>query len=88
MQEFSKSRFRSAAWGWILIGGVVVWWELTCDPGNLLSEGVDRALESHPVATRAAIVVTAAHLANCMDGPVLRFVDPFKWVGWLSRRAS
>lgn len=52
--------------GWLTIAGLVAVYELTCPDNELLSEGVDRALESHKALTIAAIGYTAAHLANLL----------------------
>jgi len=50
--------------GWIAVGIVVGAHELLCEAGETLSEGADKALESHPVATSLAIGYTALHLLN------------------------
>jgi len=50
--------------GWIAVGAVVAAHEVLCEAGETLSEGVDKALESHPVATSLAIGYTALHLLN------------------------
>lgn len=63
---------------WIALGIGIVAWELSCREGELLSEGVDRALEAHPLLTRAAIGITAVHLANGFDAAGLSRYDPFK----------
>jgi hypothetical protein len=49
---------------WLVVGAVVSGIELAAPRGELLSHGVDRALESHPVLTRAAILYLGAHLLN------------------------
>ncbi|MFE2994098.1 hypothetical protein ACFXG4_03655 [Nocardia sp. NPDC059246] len=58
---------------WLAVGAAVVGAELIAPPGELLSEGVDRAIQRRPVMTRTAIAVTALHLANLLP----RQVDPF-----------
>lgn len=58
---------------WALIGAVVLAHEIISPPGELLSEGADRALSRHPILTRAAIGLTALHLANVLPEPI----DPF-----------
>lgn len=52
------------AWAWI--GALVTAYELSCPDGELLSEGVDRAIEKHPLAVPLAIGYTAAHLCNLL----------------------
>lgn len=51
---------------WALIGAMVVAHEIISPPGELLSEGCDTALETHPYLTRIIIGVTALHLANAL----------------------
>lgn len=63
----------SATRAWALIGVGVLAYEIACPEGELLSEGVDRALERHPKATVAAIGITALHLANLIP----ERLDPF-----------
>lgn len=60
--------------GWIAMGLGILAYELACPQGELLSEGVDKALNAHPLITRAAIGVTALHLANLIPDTI----DPFK----------
>lgn len=48
---------------------------------QLISHGFDRLLIKHPILGRVIIGVTALHLANALDGPHLKWVDPYKWVG-------
>lgn len=78
-----NGRFRTAGFMWGLILGQVVLWELSCCEGQLLSQGVDRAIVKHPVATRLAIAVTALHLANVLDHPRLTVFDPYAAVARL-----
>lgn len=58
---------------WLAIALGVTVYEAAAPKGELLSEGVDRALEAHPFLTHAAIGVTALHLLNILP-PKL---DPF-----------
>jgi len=50
--------------GWLAVGAIVAAHDILCVSGETLSEGVDKALESHPVATSLAIGYTALHLLN------------------------
>lgn len=59
------------AWAGLAAG--VVAYEIACPNGELMSEGVDRALEKHPVLTMLAIGATALHLANLLPEQI----DPF-----------
>lgn len=67
---------------WLAIGLVVAAHEVLCPPGELLSEGCDRALQAHPHLVRAAIGITALHLANLLPeqldpfSKILKFIKP------------
>lgn len=63
----------SASKGWAILGAGVLAYEILCPEGELLSEGVDRALERHPTLTRLAIGATALHLLNMLPEQY----DPF-----------
>ena len=65
-----------AAKAWLWLAGGVVAYEVAAQPGQLLSEQVDRWLVTHPILTRAVIVVVAAHLANLIPPRC----DPLHWV--------
>lgn len=58
---------------WLTLAGTVTLLEVIAPDGQLLSEGVDRGLERHPVLVRAAILITAAHLLNWLP----ERLDPF-----------
>lgn len=58
---------------WLGIGAIVLAHDVFCPEGQTLSEGVDRAIEKHPVLTLGAIAVTGAHLANILP----EAIDPF-----------
>lgn len=62
-----------AKYAWVAIGASVLAYDLLCPEGQTLSEGVDKALEKHPVATTLAIGVTALHLLNRLPAKL----DPF-----------
>lgn len=58
-------RSRIRAWHlWLVVIGVVVVADVIAPPGQQLSEGVDKALESRPFLTRVAIELVARHLTN------------------------
>lgn len=61
---------------WTVIGLAVAYHELSAPNGELLSEGVDRALEDHPVLTYSLITITAAHLLNQLPPKA----DPYAWI--------
>lgn len=48
-----------------LIGGVALY-DIKCPRGETISEGVDRLLEKHKLATLGVIAVTALHLGNVL----------------------
>lgn len=62
------------AWG--VLAASIITYDVLCPNGQTLSEGVDRALESHKVLTLAAIGVTALHLANLLPDSI----DPFSHI--------
>lgn len=68
--------------GWGIVLGTALAYELSAPHDELLSHGVDRALESHPIATRIAIGVTALHLLNLLDDRV----DPYVQIPRLAKR--
>lgn len=51
---------------WMGILGSVAVYEALAPKGELLSESVDRAIEAHPIATRAVIGYTCLHLTNLL----------------------
>ena len=59
---------------WLGLASGVILYDLLAPKGQMLSEGADNALEIHPWATRAAIGITALHLANVIP----ESIDPFK----------
>lgn len=76
-----RHRSKVKAWHlWLIVGAVVVAAELVAPEGELLSEGVDRALERHPWLVRLAIEVTARHLLNELPP----HLDPFTHIPRLS----
>lgn len=77
VQGFARYYVRpelTARRAWAAVGLGVIAYDLACPQGEQLSEGVDRALDTHRLVTLGAIGVTAAHLANVIPP---RF-DPFK----------
>jgi hypothetical protein len=52
------------AWG-VLAAGVLAY-ELACNEGELLSEGVDDWMATKPILTRAVIAALALHLGNAV----------------------
>lgn len=52
------------AWGALALG--ILAYEMAAPQGELLSEGTDRALGSHPYLTRLGIGLVACHLANAL----------------------
>ncbi|WNM68977.1 hypothetical protein SEA_TRIBLETROUBLE_36 [Mycobacterium Phage TribleTrouble] len=51
---------------WLALGAGVVAYEITCPPGELLSEGVDRYLTRRKWTTHAVVVGLALHLLNLL----------------------
>lgn len=68
--------------GWLAVGAVVGLHELLCDTNQTLSEGVDTALEKHPVAVTLAVGTVALHLLNVLPPKI----DPIHQASeWLKR---
>lgn len=63
-EEFNNLPAGNKAWLGIL--GSVAVYEALAPKGELLSESVDRAIEAHPIATRAVIGYTCLHLTNLL----------------------
>jgi len=51
---------------WLFLSGGVVAYEVLALDGELMSEAVDRYLETRPWLTRAVILTVAAHLLNLL----------------------
>jgi len=62
---------------WAVLAALVLYHEIACDEGELLSEAVDRGLDRHPWIIRVFAIVTVAHLLNWLP----RNIDPYAWVG-------
>lgn len=58
----SVRRMRPADWAWSALAAAVLGYELAAKPGELLSEGVDRYRQHHPIITASIIVYLALHL--------------------------
>lgn len=67
------ARYLTAGNGWKVILGCVLAYEALCVEEELLSRGMDRLLEKHPVWPRIAVLVVAFHLVNWIP----ERVDPF-----------
>ena len=67
------ARVLTAGNGWKAIVAGVLAYEALCVEEELLSRGMDRLLEKHPVWPRIAVLVVAFHLVNWIP----ERVDPF-----------
>lgn len=75
-QGFFKYYIRpelTAPRAWAVIGLGVLAYEAACPKGELLSEGMDRAIEKYPKAVPLAIGAVALHLMNKFPDKI----DPF-----------
>lgn len=54
----------NAARAWSALAAAVIAYEVLAPEGQLLSEGVDRALIKYPTITRIGIALVACHLVN------------------------
>jgi hypothetical protein len=57
---------------WMFLAGGVVAYELLALDNELMSEAVDRYLESRPILTRSVIITVALHLLNVLP----KQIDP------------
>lgn len=55
-----------SGWAWIGVAAGVAAYDIASPPGQTLSEGVDRWLIAHPLLTRCAVALVAAHLCNLL----------------------
>ena len=55
---------RTSDRAWIVLAASIVTYEVVAQPEELMSEAVDRYLDSRPWLTRLAVAVVAAHLLN------------------------
>jgi hypothetical protein len=72
-----RARALSGKRAWAAIAAFVLYHDLACSEGEMLSESVDRGLERHPSLVYGFIGVTAAHLLNLLPDRV----DPYQLVG-------
>jgi len=56
----------NAARAWSALAAAVIAYEVLAPEGQLLSEGVDRALLKYPTLTRIGIALVACHLVNAI----------------------
>lgn len=72
----------NAARAWSALAAAVIAYEVLAPEGQLLSEGVDRALLKYPRLTRIGIALVACHLVNAIPD---RY-DPIHHVAVQARR--
>lgn len=68
--------------GWWATGALIVFFELTCPPGQTLSEGADLWIEKHPYRTRLLVLLLAAHVSNLLPAKV----DPIHQLALILKR--
>jgi hypothetical protein len=56
----------NAKQAWAMLAAGVLAYEISCNEGELLSEGVDDWLAAKPLLTRAVIAALALHLGNAV----------------------
>lgn len=67
---------------WLALGWGVAVYDYAAPEGQMLSEGVDRALEKHPLLTVAAVGTVALHLLNVLP----ERIDPLHQLSVMGRR--
>lgn len=72
---------RPSTLAWCAIAVGVAGYDLSCLPGETLSEAADRALERPvgKVLALGAIALTASHLANLLPEQIDPFYHALKW---------
>lgn len=66
----------SAEQAWAAIAAFVLYHELSCDKGQLLSEGYDRGLAWNPAVVYGVTAITVGHLLNWLPPKA----DPYRWI--------
>jgi len=69
---------------WLLLAVAVLYHEIACEDGELLSEEVDRQLVKHPILTVVFGAVTVAHLYNLLPNKI----DPYHQLANAASRVS
>ncbi|ANA86467.1 hypothetical protein BH762_gp051 [Gordonia phage OneUp] len=75
------------AQAWFVIGGFTAYHELTCTPGELMSEAIDRAIEKHPILTRLVFVIIMLHLNNWIPKRLM-WLDPFHQLAVVTKKVA
>lgn len=78
---WSRSRGSHA---WLALGCAVLAYEVVAPSDQLLTASCARGLERHPLLTRAAIVITAAHLLRVIPSSL----DPYNQAEAIIRRRN
>jgi hypothetical protein len=55
---------RTSDRAWVVLAAGIVTYEVAAKPEELMSQAVDRYLESRPWITRMAVAIVSAHLLN------------------------
>lgn len=55
---------RTSDRAWIILASAIVTYEIVAQPDELMSEAVDRYLDTRPWLTRLIVAIVAAHLLN------------------------
>lgn len=77
---------KAAGMAWVGLIASVAAYDYYAPPGQTLSEGVDRALDKHPLLTTAAIGMTAMHLLNIYEHLNIEHLDPIHQLANMARR--
>jgi hypothetical protein len=70
----------TARGAWLAILAGVAGYEFVCPDEELLTRGLHRCLQRHPVTPRLVVVLVALHLCKWLP----RWADPIGWMsyGW------
>jgi hypothetical protein len=69
---------------WRLLAAAIATYELITPPEQLLTAACERGIKRHPIAVRAAIIVTALHLL----GLIPRRIDPYAHLPGVRKHVS
>ncbi|MGW5519122.1 DUF7427 family protein [Nocardia africana] len=66
---------------WVALAAAITLYEIAAPIDELMTSACHRALAKHPLATRAAILITAAHLLALIPARI----DPFTQLANISK---
>lgn len=77
--------------GWKSLLGAILIYEAICAEEELLSRGMDRLLDKHPIWPRVVVLTVSLHLINWLPeriDPLVLFIHRTKGLGSWGKRIS